>query len=920
MSHIRITGTKGDLVLPDDFELDFEDVNPIFNENVQSGSYPITVPIEGNRQRFQNVDDIHSVLRATDFEHESMQIYIDGVPFRSGELIVTEDQEFVDSFDASINSVTQSLHDLVSDMSCQDVDISDDKIQVGECIGDVTPDYLIGSYPRIKHKMDILYKRGSTEQWVKTDSTGTWDPVRVEANRADEELNGQVIDMPTLGFSVPYQYEESGIPTPGAPHAVTHKDNNHLPIVELNFINTNEKYPDAKYCNARVCYTNYKLDGDGTTSDNVDKTAPFRVLEAGRPSSGLNFYVLYFLKKLFSQIGLRYDETALLQVDDLCRLAFFTTHCYYDTERKYPSSAFDYDTISAINLWLSEREDHHNIKTGKILDPEIDVEPKSIDGSIHVAPDHPGWNLACEYNPNDGYCGLVENSGGVWQVKDNGWTKVGDKIPVYMAYNQWNSNTGNYDMVYGYILQEVTEIQSLPQGFSGTVHANIMKMYANSKNLPDASVSNIIDSLWNSFGIRFILDYEQQKVTPILIRDVFRNPSSPRMLRGTILSITPVAEKITGVRMRYAAEAEPSEQSKNVRDGVRDYDTAYDYLMSSSSVNYSMVYDDIKHTGGNSNVTCYLDRTTGNAYRWKVDKNAATIAALNLALFEVASYKGISVGDCSRQNEDYVIDLTSDFEPVIFTDTNGRSDNKQLLAAYVDEKMNNSSEKMSITYALGTKLMDFPLSVEIRTNESYDPSSGKDGESPLQAYDWGLSVAVMRGGGSDATIQYYDYDYDGHGNSKYRMISGDYAMSSDSMDCFGNVYDYNGEGSGDGGGERFSMKITAWKHDEHGNPLTDEHGNILCAEDEYDQEGNISKKIRSRGLYDSFMSEYVHFLLHRKKYLIKMLCEVAELAELPNHWGERHTIGPLTGWINKVKTHVSQISGLSEVEIEFYAI
>ena len=920
MSHIRITGTKGDLALGSDFEMDYEDVNPIFNDNVQSGSYPINVPIDGNRQRLKNIDDIHSTLRAMDFEHEAMQIYIDGVPVRSGELVVTEDQELADNFDATIYSYIRSLDDLISDLNCQDVDISDDEIQIGECIGDVTPEYQLTADTQVLFREESIIIDGSGQEIRNnTNRTGTW--TMYDDTEKTENYDSGSIDMSALGFSVPYEYQEDYSAL--EPHAHTVKDSNGLPVIKTNFINTNEKYPDAKYCNARVCYTNYKLGEDGATGDVVDKTTPFRVLEAGRPASGINLYVLYFLKKLFQQLNISYEDLSLQQVEDLCRLAFFTTHCCYDTVRKYPGNNFDYDTITVINRWLSEREDYINIKTGKILTPTPDTDNvKDVSGSIEVHPTQAGAKLTGSYNQYTQHTTLLEyrssgSQGAGYYIKSSGRVAIGDYIPVWMTYVDVNDG---YRVKYGHFLQEVTGIQAIPHSFSGTIHANIMKMYANSKNFPDASVSSVIESLWNSFGIKFILDYEQQKVTPILIREVFRNTAAPRKLHGKVLSITPVAEKISGVRMRYAAEADPKDQSKNVRDGVRDYDTAYDYLMSASVVNYDLTYEAIKRTGSNSNTTCYLDRTTGNAYRWKVDKNAATIAALNLALFEVASYKGIAIGDCSKQNEDYIVDLTSDFEPVIFTDTNGRTGTKQLLAAFVDEKMNNAAEKMEITYALGTALIDFPLTVEIRTNESYDPSSGKNGESPLQAYDWGLSVAVMRGGGSDATIQYYDYNYDGHGNSKYRMVSGDYAMTSDSMDCYGNGYDYNGVSEGDGGGERFSLKITAWKHDENGNPLTDSQGNILCNDDEYNQQGNITRKIRSRGLYDSFMSEYVHFLMNRKPYIIRMLCSVAELADIPNHWAERFQVHDLVGWINKVKSHVSQESGLGEVELEFYAL
>lgn len=76
--------------------------------------------------------------------------------------------------------------------------------------------------------------------------------------------------------------------------------------------------------------------------------------------------------------------------------------------------------------------------------------------------------------------------------------------------------------------------------------------------------------------------------------------------------------------------------------------------------------------------------------------------------------------------------------------------------------------------------------------ESYNPSKTEDGNSPLQSYDWGMAIAIMRGGGTDSTIQTYDHNYDSFGNARWRTLAGKYALTSDSMDQMGNGYDYNG--------------------------------------------------------------------------------------------------------------------------------
>ena len=477
---------------------------------------------------------------------------------------------------------------------------------------------------------------------------------------------------------------------------------------------------------------------------------------------------------------------------------------------------------------------------------------------------------------------------------------------------------------------------------SAQMSASIFRMYANEQNFPAESVSDVINSLEQQFGIKFHYDYEQKKVTAYLIRDVFRkqNPD-PRTFHAEVLSMVPMTEKITGVRAGYAAESEAKEQRDNVKNQVKDFNTDYDYIeYPKNSTVTSLTYKDIIHKVYNGQMNVFVDLQTGNKYRVKIDKNFTDASNMEPRLFEVAAMKGVEVGDCSTINEDFIQELKSSFIPVGMVDANYRkalssstgskcaTDNtkkpaevgkqysgyefgeingsyaKTQMAALIDEDMEHEFVKQYIKNTMSSMVADFYVTEELSLRESYDPSKTDDGNSPLQSYDWGLSVAIMRGGGVDATHETYGYNYDGFGNSKWRTKAGDYALTTDSIDPYGVEYDYNGIEPDNGNEERFSLKPRAWVQPEWADaPLVVN-----------------TPSVKNRGYVDVFLVDYIYFLLHRKKYYVKCLASVAQIADIQNHWKEWWTIDGKKCLINKVNADVSAKEGMGEVELEIYSI
>lgn len=952
-SHIDIQMRGRSLALPPDFAMDIEKQSPVFHKN-DMFSLPVQIPLDGNREIVKNVDDVNSDIRPVNLEHSPVRVFADGYPLDSGVAVMQEDEEVKDSLTMNVDAALLSFDDLIGDMECRDVPLKD-KIQIGEKIGNVRVK------AKYSYRVHVTYQDGK-----KSDED-------IVYQNPNESVSGE-FEPQALGFSYP------AICQVGSKEAAEHtarsyKDGHvvNVPRKLTDFINVSDPYPTKPYCNARIAYTHYGIDEDGKTTGSIMPMAesngtyedhwPFWVLEADRPQSGICFYVMYFLECLFTHLGVSYDLSALSAIADFNRLCFFTTHCKFTTEIAHQGTQNE----------VYENDD--DIPAGKhVGDVKTDVAGNPIMRGYFYA-ESTDEGMVSKIDPFTGYATNEQEWG---HLENEDFNKA-----LFQDINNWLNTRGcggqmlinypapkqvqDFEFTENGVKKKIVVGDNDVSGISieatvkwARVQANILSMFASSDNFPETSVKSVLDSLENAFGIRWNFDYEQKKVTAYLYRDVFRSQEAPIDFLGTVLSMNKVSEKITGVRMQYSAESDKKDQQKNVRNEVKDYDTDYDYIdYPANNTVIDKTYPEITKQKQRENLTCYVDQKTGNAYRFKTSKEGLDAGEYHISLFEVAQFKGVEIGDCSRENEDFVKEFVNEFTPIPFTDVNYRisealvgnngkiqttykgssvtlenfnGDYSPLLSAFIDEEMEHEFVPQFIDNSLCTPFVDLYLTEKLEMVESYNPSKTEDGNSPLQSYDWGMAIAIMRGGGTDSTIQTYDHNYDSFGNARWRTLAGKYALTSDSMDQMGNGYDYNGTQPGDGGGERFSLKIRAYKPfvykvidgrtviKDANDPDVDSTWSIPCDNDIMDQQGNVIQKVRTRGLYDSFMSELGHFLINRKKYRIEALVTAAQLVDITNHWRNRYRINGKTGWIDKIKYNISAMRGINNVVIDFYSI
>lgn len=937
-SKLTILADGKPLALNEDASISIELSNPLFND-VEMFSYPVELPLEGNRHFLKNVDDVSSDIRPVSYEHTPMQIIADGVPFASGTAIIQEDERLEDSLSLNIDASTQSFSDLISDLKCNEVPIPSkykDQLLIGEKIDEVNVS--------VEYNTEVVIKYEGKKGNKKYASAG-------------DGITTSVFSPQALGFSYPAQcVEEGNNHEAKLKKTYTYPNGNKVkvPDVLTSYINVSDPYPMKPYCNARVCYAHHDLNDDGTTSDNLvqnseqregedskdnkeqemyEDRGPIWVLDADRPQSGICFYVLFFLDCLFEHLGVQFDNSALTAIGDMNRLCFFTTKCSYDIEPLYAKSLYDAND-EAVKAGLKKVGDVKEPFFFKQAGSEKDIKNLFDDVNTWLSSRGCGGQLKLE-NPKNKSVQEVKYREVTFKVVEHNYDDAFynqgafKSTEVVKVKEDWTTATVGED--------KVASITCKSKIKSAKMSASIFRMYANGENFPAESVSDVIDSLEQQFGIKFHYDYEQKKVTAYLIRDVFRkqNPD-PRTFYAEVLSMMPMTEKITGVRAGYSAESEAKEQKDNVKNKVKDYNTDYNYIeYPKDRTVTNLTYKDIIHRVQNGEMSVFVDLQTGNKYRVKIDKDFTNAGDMEPRLFEVAAMKGVEVGDCSTLNEDFIQEFKSSFVPVGMVDANYRKalasstgskcateDAKQptdvgkeyegvefseingsyaktQMAALIDEDMEHEFVKQYIKNTMSSMVADFYVTEELSLRESYDPSNTDDGNSPLQSYDWGLSVAIMRGGGIDATHESYDYNYDGFGNSKWRTKAGEYALTTDSIDPYGNEYDYNGVDE-----ERFSLKPRAWVQPEWADaPLVVN-----------------TPSVKNRGYVDVFLVDYIYFLLHRKKYYVKCLASVAQIADIQNHWKEWWTIDGKKCLINKVNADVSAKDGMGEVEMEIYSI
>ena len=196
--------------------------------------------------------------------------------------------------------------------------------------------------------------------------------------------------------------------------------------------------------------------------------------------------------------------------------------------------------------------------------------------------------------------------------------------------------------------------------------------------------------------------------------------------------------------------------------------------------------------------------------------------------------------------------------------------------------------------------------------DNFEPND--DGICPIENHDWGLTLGIMRGSGSDSYVNYSADPDDDEGNDTWDVVPGSTSTAHpDTCDSYGNLWDYNGtaDGVGDTDG-RISLKLRAEKPNPYykkGSTKDEEKNQYLPVTNE---------KLRDRGLCDQFYKEYSYWV--RNARIIKRTVRMTLAQFLAIDKTKRVRVGDIIGFIKKMEFTVNNQSGLGNVTMEIMYI
>lgn len=486
-------------------------------------------------------------------------------------------------------------------------------------------------------------------------------------------------------------------------------------------------------------------------------------------------------------------------------------------------------------------------------------------------------------------------------VKSNGFSKVEDANRLAFFTTKCEFDYGETTRIHSFELDTNKKYIDLLIDMRGKHlrDSTFIKkeVLANNKNFPNVSVSDVLKSLFNSLGVKVVIDEKTRALSVVYMRDIFRDNEIVD-INLQVLSKSIEYGKVLGVKLTYSGDEKDTAFHYSEWDGVRT-------VGDGSSKAYDWILSEVKPY----NKTCYVSKVTGNKYRIRIDGEAeeqGNVKELRPSLFEVGQFSDFVIG---RESEDYNEELSLSFVPLIENDVTqyykslyGKEMPYQILAQYIAVDM-KSPASIRDEYEKAVLDMDSRGNVEY-INISYHKIQNYDGsnDNPLRSHDCGFMLGVMRGAGNSAGIEVSIDNYDGNGNSAWVTVSDDYAFTADSIDAYGNHYDYNGniEGGVVGLEDTISLKT-----------------HIQTAKDVglENEDWGIDATAAKRGLADRFMSEYMHFLLHRKTVSMDVDTTLSQLTSLS--WFKQLRINDVVGRL-KSRSYTLTNSGVSDMNIELY--
>lgn len=927
MEHLRLeifdlegTGSKF-AWLSEDASITITDTSEIFASG-DVWSHSFTLNVRANAHIFGTAGDMHGSRLHEQINKRRARLWVEGVALYLGYLKLDNEVE-VDSkgnVDVSFESGQKTFDEMIEGAKANQVPMMSD-IQIGMA----------------------LWRKRWTKFRVKLQASLAGSQLSDNAIIERMTFSGPVTRNGNEWFDFSYDGESDGNSSQQYPRMVfpngDFTDYGHVaPDENQNHINTDTPYDDSHpYCNVALCYQKYgyqKKNPDGSIYDDYSSEPEaqrgYEIMPANRLNSAPNFFVIYWIKALMKHLGIYIEENQMMDVEDLRRLFFANTNCAYEE----PAN------LKGANLTRYGKYFRYKWQTDYI--------PEYINSKKNINAEESGFvgkNVKIISGDIPSSISLSDRiSISVSEIEE--WSDSDKKS--YLSHNRfYHKAFASSDCFPNVDISDV--ISAIENGFGVRL-------------LFDSNFQRVrIVLLRNIFRNGDVQNVECEIISEGKVENSIRGF---RMSYGesedTTFYYKGFADKLPHKKELWADNSDKHDYSKWDLDAnygqiihkisafdktcyvTKNNGNAYGIKVDKDAKRYDELHPSLFEYAG------YMDAEDGdctgdeetietinvgfvpaimNDVNFEQErKNGDT--AQRFALFVDATMKPrrIDLNDGKDYDDPktaYDIDkLYSDDSPAAKMKSDDGIVKPGEFAARSDmyASCNGAASELRGNFFLYNFNTSITFDIDGHINEGYrlylqdnfDPND--DGISPIETKDWGLTLGIMRGSGSDSYVNYEADPDDGEGNDTWEIMAGsNVSAHPDTCDSYGNEWDYNGmaEGVGDREG-RVSLKLRAEKL----NPYFDPKQPESATNRRYLEISNPN--LRGRGLIDQFYKEYSFWTRNARIANRTVRMELAQLLAIDKT--KKVTVGDITGFIRKMQYSVNNKTGLGNVTMEIMYI
>lgn len=739
-------------------------------------SQEFTLNIPANAHLFGSAGDIHGSRLHEQMNKRKARIWAEGLPLYLGYLRLADEVDVDEdgNVEVSFESGQKTFDEMIEGTKAREVSVGDVVIGVA-----------------LNRKRTAVFWGGN----VVFSLTG------LEGYAAkDERLKGvegcQLTQMFGVGTSTPYvQRWPKLVKSHGKVLDSSGRE------ITGDWTNVQTPY-DAEhpFCNINICYP-LKVNKEGEEVATRGYTVR---LARGKPTTdggddqtrynnAPNFYLLYFIDRLFKDLKIHIDENQAKDVEDLRRVFMLNYGCHYEEIEDNDITTIEHGTPSD--------------KLGRYGQYYLPIVYTDGNNPLMVN----GWE-------NAGKAIMLEDFPGKVLMRD-----------VKVKRQGYNGTLLSVGSVEGRVLGRSFGTLSSDFSFSliktateeGNNAYSAYLAYATGDNYPNVEIKEIIDAMRSMFGVRLLFSDDYKRVRIVLLRNVFKSTAVQEISCEVTAGDVKEENGIRGFRMTYGKGTDDTnyyykgfnDMFPRVSKTWKDTTDRHDY----SQWDPDAEYDDVKQRSSAMDRTCYVTPANGNAYVTKVDEEESVLFP---TLVEVAAFMDAEDGDCSKTEDEgkTVEEVQIGATPVIMNEVGltyaslfggelkapspDNPEYAQKIATFgrvtTDSIDYNSPQWWPTADTNNTRYFQINGKLDVYISEGFqirmeDNYGISNGGTPFDEADPGLCFGIMRSSGPDAYLAYSLDPDDGEGNDTWEIAPGYGAIDHpDTCDNYGSLWDYNG--------------------------------------------------------------------------------------------------------------------------------